>query len=200
VTVGPARAAITADRPPSLCWATQNPDRAGRDVRPLPESAARPASCSKCSSINPSFREEFEHRPGARRRAGGPTTSKQGPLGTGSSRPAKRSSRPGFPATDHVVEYTLALVPARPASAREVFPDFVNDWLRLGSRPAGPCSTCCWGGKGTGPCCGGPHGNCFRPKDIAGTGRPRPATSNRHQLLGPRSEGISADKVIERLV
>ena len=127
VTVGRVRHKL-AD--PFFVLATQNPiEQEG--TYPLPE-AQQDRFMFKVFVKYPSFNEEFEI---ARR-----TTALQPRRVTPGAVAASRSSScrqlvRKVPVTDHVIQYTLALVRQTRVSEPGV-PKFVTDWLSLGRRPA----------------------------------------------------------------
>jgi MoxR-like ATPase len=185
VTVGRVRHALTD---PFFVLATQNPiEQEGTYA--LPE-AQQDRFMFKVFVDYPSFQEEFEV---ARR-----TTS----LMQGAVQPVLSSQEildlqkvvRLVPASDHVIEYTLALVrQTRVGSAGS--PEFINDWLSWGAGPRA-VQYLLLGGKARALLNGRSH---VSTEDVAALAAP----VLRHRIVtnfSAESEGISADKVVERLI
>ncbi|MBI1314274.1 AAA domain-containing protein [bacterium] len=98
------------------------------------------------------------------------------------------------PVTDHVVDYALALVRQTRIGEPEA-PEFVNEWLSWGAGPRA-VQNLLLGGKARALLRGRTH---VSTEDIAELAKP----VLRHRIVtnfSAESEGISADKVIERLI
>lgn len=98
------------------------------------------------------------------------------------------------PVTDHVVEYALALVRQTRVN-RPGAPDFVNEWLSWGAGPRA-VQNLLLGGKARALLQGRGH---VSTQDIAALAQP----VLRHRIVAnfaAESEGITPDRVIERLV
>ncbi|HTI50376.1 MAG TPA: MoxR family ATPase, partial [Planctomycetaceae bacterium] len=98
------------------------------------------------------------------------------------------------PASDHVVEYTLALVRQTRVGEGGV-PEFINDWLSWGAGPRA-VQYLLLGGKARALLNGRSH---VSTEDVAALAAP----VLRHRIVtnfSAESEGISADKVVQRLV
>ncbi len=185
VTVGRVRHALTD---PFFVLATQNPiEQEGTYA--LPE-AQQDRFMFKVFVNYPAFREEFEI---AKR-----TTSLQKndvqPVLTAADILALQDVVRQTPATDHVIEYTLALVRQTRVGEPGV-PTFINDWLSWGAGPRA-VQYLLLGGKARALLRGR---SCVSTEDIAALAAP----VLRHRIVttfSAESEGISADKVVERLV
>ena len=98
------------------------------------------------------------------------------------------------PATDHVIEYALALVRQTRVGEAGV-PQYISEWLSWGAGPRA-VQYLLLGGKARALL----HGRSYvSTEDIAALAAP----VLRHRIVtnfSAESEGISADKVIERLV
>jgi MoxR-like ATPase len=98
------------------------------------------------------------------------------------------------PVTDHVVEYALALV-RQTRVGRPGAPDFVNEWLSWGAGPRA-VQFLLLGGKARALLSGRGH---VSTQDIAELAQP----VLRHRIVAnfaAESEGITSDRVVERLV
>jgi MoxR-like ATPase len=98
------------------------------------------------------------------------------------------------PVTDHVVEYALALV-RQTRVGRPGSPDFVNEWLSWGAGPRA-VQFLLLGGKAKALLSGRGH---VSTQDIAELAQP----VLRHRIVAnfaAESEGITSDRVVERLV
>ncbi len=185
VTVGRIRHVLPD---PFFVLATQNPiEQEGTYA--LPE-AQQDRFLFKVLVEYPSFRDEFEI---AKR-----TTSIQmddvHPVLTGEEILAIQKLVRQVPATDHVIEYALALVRQTRIGEPGV-PQFVSDWLSWGAGPRAVQSLLL-GGKARALL----HGRGFvSTDDIAALAAP----VLRHRIVTnftAESDGITTDKVIERLV
>src|SRR3984957_14599484 len=185
VTVGRVRHRLEA---PFFVLATQNPiEQEG--TYPLPE-AQQDRFMFKIFVKYPNFKEEFEI---ARR----PTTSTQEeitPVLSGEQILELQRLVRRVPVTDHVLHYTLALVRQTRLSEPGA-PKFIKDWLAWG---AGPRATqyLILGAKARALLYGRVH---VQTEDIAALALP----VLRHRILTnftAASQGITTDKVIERIV
>ncbi len=98
------------------------------------------------------------------------------------------------PVTDHVAEYALALVRQTRVNEPGV-PDFINDWLSWGAGPRA-VQYLLLGGKAKALLSGRTH---VSTEDIAAMAHP----VLRHRIVtnfSAESEGITADRVIDRLI
>jgi MoxR-like ATPase len=98
------------------------------------------------------------------------------------------------PVTDHVVDYALALVRQTRIGEPEA-PEFVNEWLSWGAGPRA-VQNLLLGGKARALLRGRTH---VSTEDIAELAKP----VLRHRIVtnfSAESDGITADKVIERLI
>jgi MoxR-like ATPase len=98
------------------------------------------------------------------------------------------------PASDHVVEYALALV-RQTRIGEGGIPEFINDWLSWGAGPRA-VQYLLLGGKARALLRGRSY---VSTEDISALAAP----VMRHRIVtnfSAESEGISADKVIERLI
>jgi MoxR-like ATPase len=185
VTVGRVRHPLTD---PFFVLATQNPiEQEGTYA--LPE-AQQDRFMFKVFVDYPSFQEEFEV---ARRTTSVMQGAVQPVLSAQEILDLQKVVRL-VPASDHVIEYTLALVrQTRVGSAGS--PDFINDWLSWGAGPRA-VQYLLLGGKARALLNGRSH---VSTEDVAALAAP----VLRHRIVtnfSAESEGISADKVVQRLV
>lgn len=185
VTVGRVRHRLGD---PFFVLATQNPiEQEG--TYPLPE-AQQDRFMFKVFVKYPTFKEEFEI---ARRTTALITEDLQSVLSGDQILDLQRLVR-RVPVTDHVIQYTLALVRQTRVSEPGV-PKFIKDWLSWGAGPRA-VQFLILGGKARALLHGRAHVQC---EDVQALAYP----VLRHRLLTnftAASEGITTDTVIERLV
>jgi MoxR-like ATPase len=185
VTVGRVRHKL---QDPFFVLATQNPiEQEG--TYPLPE-AQQDRFMFKIFVKYPNFKEEFE----IARRTTTMTQDETTPVLTGAQILELQRLVRRVPVTDHVLHYTLALVRQTRLSEPGA-PKFIKEWLSWG---AGPRATqyLILGGKARALLYGRTH---VQTDDIAALALP----VLRHRILTnftAASEGISTDKVIDRLL
>jgi len=185
VTVGRVRHALMD---PFFVLATQNPiEQEGTYA--LPE-AQQDRFMFKVFVNYPTFREEFDI---ARR-----TTALQSdditPVLSGPEILELQKIVRQVPATDHVIEYALTLV-RQTRVGQPGTPDFINDWLSWGAGPRA-VQYLLLGGKARALLYGRNH---VSTEDVAALAAP----VMRHRIVtnfAAESEGITADKVVARLV
>jgi MoxR-like ATPase len=185
VTVGRVRHRLGD---PFFVLATQNPiEQEG--TYPLPE-AQQDRFMFKVFVKYPSFNEEFE----IARRTTTLITEDITPVLSGDQILELQKLVRRVPVTDHVIQYTLALV--RQTRVGEVgTPKFVRDWLSWGAGPRA-VQFLVLGGKARALLNGRAHVQC---EDIQALAYP----VLRHRILTnftAASEGITTDTVIERLL
>jgi len=185
VTVGRVRHALTD---PFFVLATQNPiEQEGTYA--LPE-AQQDRFMFKVFVNYPSFREEFDI---ARRTTALQKDTIQPVLNAAEILALQEIVRQ-VPATDHVIEYALALV-RQTRVGEPGIPAFIGEWLSWGAGPRA-VQYLLLGGKARALL----HGRSYvSTEDVAALAAP----VLRHRIVtnfSAESEGISADKVIERLV
>src|SRR5229473_2064151 len=185
VTVGRVRHTLTD---PFFVLATQNPiEQEGTYA--LPE-AQQDRFMFKVFVNYPSFREEFEI---AKRTTALVTDDVQQVLSGQEILDLQRIVRQ-VPASDHVVEYTLALVRQTRIGEGGV-PDFINDWLSWGAGPRA-VQYLILGGKARALLYGRAH---VQTEDIQALAYP----VLRHRILTnftAASEGVTTDSVIDRIL
>ncbi|MFN0055748.1 MAG: AAA family ATPase, partial [Planctomycetales bacterium] len=185
VTVGRVRHPLTD---PFFVLATQNPiEQEGTYA--LPE-AQQDRFMFKVFVNYPSFKEEFEI---ARRTTTVTSDDIHPVLSAGEILDLQKIVRQ-VPASDHVIEYTLALV-RQTRVGSEGSPEFINDWLSWGAGPRA-VQYLLLGGKARALLNGRSY---VATEDVAALAAP----VLRHRIVtnfSAESEGISADKVIGRLV
>jgi MoxR-like ATPase len=185
VTVGRVRHRLSD---PFFVLATQNPiEQEG--TYPLPE-AQQDRFMFKVFVKYPSFKEEFEI---ARRTTALQTEDTHAVLSGEQILELQRLVR-RVPVTDHVIQYTLALVRQTRVSEPGT-PRFIQDWLSWGAGPRA-VQYLILGGKARALLYGRAHVQC---EDIQSLAYP----VLRHRLLTnftAASEGITTDTVIEKLV
>src|SRR5437667_5371032 len=185
VTVGRVRHRLSD---PFFVLATQNPiEQEG--TYPLPE-AQQDRFMFKIFVKYPNFKEEFE----IARRTTTMTQEETTPVLTGAQILELQRLVRRVPVTDHVLHYTLALVRQTRLSEPGA-PKFIKEWLAWG---AGPRATqyLILGGKARALLYGRTH---VQTQDIEALALP----VLRHRILTnftAASEGISTDKVIDRLL
>jgi MoxR-like ATPase len=185
VTVGRVRHKL---QDPFFVLATQNPiEQEG--TYPLPE-AQQDRFMFKIFVKYPSFKEEFE----IARRTTTSTQDESTPVLSGQQILELQRLVRRVPVTDHVLHYTLALVRQTRLSEPGA-PKFIKEWLSWG---AGPRATqyLILGGKARALLYGRTH---VQTEDIQALALP----VLRHRILTnftAASEGISTDKVIERIL
>jgi MoxR-like ATPase len=185
VTVGRIRHTLTD---PFFVLATQNPiEQEGTYA--LPE-AQQDRFMFKVFVDYPSFKEEFE----IAKRTTAITGDEIRPVLSGAEILELQKTVRQVPASDHVIEYTLALVrQTRVGSTGS--PEFINDWLSWGAGPRA-VQYLLLGGKARALL----HGRSYvSTDDVAALAAP----VLRHRIVtnfSAESEGITADKVIGRLV
>ena len=173
---------------PFFVLATQNPiEQEG--TYPLPE-AQQDRFMFKIFVNYPTFKEEFE----IARRTTTSTQEEIVPVLSGAQILDLQRLVRRVPVTDHVLHYTLALV-RQTRLSEDGAPKFIKDWLAWG---AGPRATqyLILGGKARALLYGRTH---VQTEDIQALALP----VLRHRILTnftAASEGITTDKVIERLV
>jgi MoxR-like ATPase len=185
VTVGRVRHTLTD---PFFVLATQNPiEQEGTYA--LPE-AQQDRFMFKVFVKYPSFREEREI---AKRTTAVMHDDVKQVLAAQEILDLQRVVRQ-VPASDHVVDYTLALVRQTRIGEGGV-PEFINDWLSWGAGPRA-VQYLLLGGKARALLEGRSH---VSTADVAALAAP----VMRHRIVtnfSAESEGISADKVIQRLI
>jgi MoxR-like ATPase len=185
VTVGRVRHQLTD---PFFVLATQNPiEQEGTYA--LPE-AQQDRFMFKVFVNYPSFREEFE----IARRTTAVASDDVRPVLSGAEILELQKTVRLVPASDHVIEYALALV-RQTRVGTEGVPEFIGDWLSWGAGPRA-VQYLLLGGKARALLNGRTH---VSTEDVAALAAP----VLRHRIVtnfSAESEGISADKVIERLV
>jgi MoxR-like ATPase len=185
VTVGRVRHRLSD---PFFVLATQNPiEQEG--TYPLPE-AQQDRFMFKVFVRYPSFQEEFEI---ARRTTALATEDLQPVLSGEQILELQRLVR-RVPVTDHVIQYTLALVRQTRVGEPGV-PKFIRDWLSWGAGPRA-VQYLILGGKARALLYGRAH---VQTEDIQTLAYP----VLRHRILTnftAASEGITTDQVIERLL
>ncbi len=185
VTIGRVRHDM-AD--PFFVLATQNPiEQEG--TYPLPE-AQQDRFMFKVFVKYPSFDEEFE----IARRTTAPMKDDIQPVLTGEEIIEIQQLVREVPITDHVINYTLALV--RQTRVREPgAPDFVHDWVSWGAGPRA-VQFLILGGKTRALLNGRTH---VSTEDIQALARP----VLRHRMIvnfAAESDGITPDDVVEKLI
>jgi MoxR-like ATPase len=185
VTVGRVRHRLSD---PFFVLATQNPiEQEG--TYPLPE-AQQDRFMFKVFVKYPSFKEEFE----IARRTTALQTEDTHPVLSGEQILELQRLVRRVPVTDHVIQYTLALVRQTRVSEPGT-PRFIQDWLSWGAGPRA-VQYLILGGKARALLYGRAHVQC---EDIQSLAYP----VLRHRLLTnftAASEGITTDTVIEKLV
>jgi MoxR-like ATPase len=185
VTVGRVRHTLTD---PFFVLATQNPiEQEGTYA--LPE-AQQDRFMFKVFVDYPTFREEFE----IARRTTTLASDDVHPVLSGQEVLDLQNIVRQVPASDHVVEYTLALV-RQTRVGQEGVPEFIRDWLSWGAGPRA-VQYLLLGGKARALL----HGRTYvSTEDIAALAAP----VLRHRIVtnfSAESEGITPDKVIARLI
>ncbi|MBS0265362.1 MAG: MoxR family ATPase [Planctomycetes bacterium] len=185
VTVGRVRHTLTD---PFFVLATQNPiEQEGTYA--LPE-AQQDRFMFKVFVNYPSFREEFEI---AKRTTALVAEEVQQVLSGQEVLDLQKIVRQ-VPASDHVTEYTLALV-RQTRIGQPGVPEFINDWLSWGAGPRA-VQYLLLGGKARALL----HGRSYvSTEDIQALAAP----VLRHRIVtnfSAESEGVTADKVIQRLI
>jgi MoxR-like ATPase len=185
VTVGRVRHRL-AD--PFFVLATQNPiEQEG--TYPLPE-AQQDRFMFKVFVRYPSFNEEFE----IARRTTALMVEEIRPVLSGEQILDLQTLVRRVPVTDHVIQYTLALV-RQTRRGEPGIPDFVQEWLSWGAGPRA-VQYLILGGKARALLYGRTHVQC---EDIQALAYP----VLRHRILTSftaASEGITPDTVVERLI
>src|SRR5437899_2122986 len=185
VTVGRVRHRLSD---PFFVLATQNPiEQEG--TYPLPE-AQQDRFMFKVFVKYPSFQEEFE----IARRTTTLMVEDLTPVLSGAQILELQRLVRRVPVTDHVIQYTLALVRQTRVS-EEGMPKFVQDWLSWGAGPRA-VQYIILGGKARALLYGRTHVQC---EDIQTLAYP----VLRHRILTnftAASEGITTDTVIEKLL
>jgi MoxR-like ATPase len=185
VTVGRIRHKLSD---PFFVLATQNPiEQEG--TYPLPE-AQQDRFMFKVFVKYPSFKEEFE----IARRTTALTTEEITPVLSGDDILLLQRLVRRVPVTDHVIQYTLALVRQTRVSEPGV-PSFIKDWLSWGAGPRA-VQNLVLGGKARALLYGRTH---VQTEDIQALAYP----VLRHRILAnftAASEGITTDFVIERML
>ncbi len=185
VTVGRIRHKLSD---PFFVLATQNPiEQEG--TYPLPE-AQQDRFMFKVFVKYPSFQEEFE----IARRTTSLISEEITPVLSGENILALQRVVRRVPVTDHVIQYTLALVRQTRVSEPGV-PKFIKDWLSWGAGPRA-VQNLILGGKARALLYGRTH---VQTEDIQALAYP----VLRHRLLAnftAASEGITTDFVIERML
>jgi MoxR-like ATPase len=185
VTVGRVRHRLGD---PFFVLATQNPiEQEG--TYPLPE-AQQDRFMFKIFVRYPNFKEEFE----IARRTTTVLSEDVGPVLDGEQILDLQDLVRRVPVTDHVIQYTLALV--RQTRVREPgVPDFVEEWLAWGAGPRA-VQYLILGGKARALLNGRTHVSVEDIQNLA-------APVLRHRILTnftAASEGVTPDTVIERLI
>ncbi len=185
VTVGRIRHKLSD---PFFVLATQNPiEQEG--TYPLPE-AQQDRFMFKVFVKYPSFKEEFE----IARRTTALASEEITPVLSGENILQLQQLVRRVPVTDHVIQYTLALVRQTRVSEPGV-PTFIKDWLSWGAGPRA-VQNLVLGGKARALLYGRTH---VQTEDIQALAYP----VLRHRLLAnftAASEGITTDFVIERML
>jgi MoxR-like ATPase len=185
VTVGRIRHKL---QDPFFVLATQNPiEQEG--TYPLPE-AQQDRFMFKIFVNYPSFKEEFE----IARRTTTSTQDEISPVLTGAQILELQKLVRRVPVTDHVLHYTLALVRQTRISEPGA-PKFIREWLSWGAGPRA-VQYLVLGGKARALLKGRTH---VQTEDIQELALP----VLRHRILTnftAASEGITTDKVVERLL
>jgi MoxR-like ATPase len=185
VTVGRVRHKLSD---PFFVLATQNPiEQEG--TYPLPE-AQQDRFMFKVFVKYPSFKEEFE----IARRTTALTTEEISPVLSGENILQLQKLVRRVPVTDHVIQYTLALVRQTRVSEPGV-PKFIKDWLSWGAGPRA-VQNLVLGGKARALLYGRTH---VQTDDIQALAYP----VLRHRILTnftAASEGITTDYVVERML
>ncbi len=185
VTVGRVRHRLSD---PFFVLATQNPiEQEG--TYPLPE-AQQDRFMFKVFVHYPSFQEEFE----IARRTTALATEEIQPVLTGEQILELQQIVRRVPVTDHVINYTLALVRQTRVSDKDV-PKFARDWLSWGAGPRA-VQYLILGGKARALLHGRAH---VQTDDIKALAYP----VLRHRILTnftAASEGITPETVIDRLL
>jgi MoxR-like ATPase len=185
VTVGRVRHKLGD---PFFVLATQNPiEQEG--TYPLPE-AQQDRFMFKVFVKYPSFKEEFE----IARRTTALIESEINPILSGDNILQLQRLVRRVPVTDHVIQYTLALVRQTRVGEPGV-PKFIKDWLSWGAGPRA-VQNLILGGKARALLYGRTH---VQTDDIQALAYP----VLRHRLLAnftAASEGITTDVVIERMI
>ena len=185
VTVGRVRHKLSD---PFFVLATQNPiEQEG--TYPLPE-AQQDRFMFKVFVKYPSFKEEFE----IARRTTALVSDEITPVLSGENILQLQRLVRRVPVTDHVIQYTLALVRQTRVSEPGV-PKFIKDWLSWGAGPRA-VQNLILGGKARALLYGRTH---VQTDDIQALAYP----VLRHRLLAnftAASEGITTDVVIERMI
>lgn len=185
VTVGRVRHRLSD---PFFVLATQNPiEQEG--TYPLPE-AQQDRFMFKVFVHYPTFQEEFE----IARRTTALSTEEIQPVLSGEQILGLQRLVRRVPVTDHVINYALALVRQTRVGEPGV-PEFVRDWLSWGAGPRA-VQYLILGAKARALLNGRTHVQC---EDIQALAMP----TLRHRMLtnfSAASEGITSDKVIEKLL
>jgi MoxR-like ATPase len=185
VTVGRVRHRLSD---PFFVLATQNPiEQEG--TYPLPE-AQQDRFMFKVFVKYPSFKEEFE----IARRTTALITEDITPVLSGEQIIELQRLVRRVPVTDHVIQYTLALVRQTRVSERNC-PRFIKDWLSWGAGPRA-VQNLIIGGKARALLYGRSH---VQTDDVQALAFP----VLRHRLLTnftAASEGITTDTVVEKLL
>src|SRR2546421_5974878 len=185
VTVGRVRHRLSD---PFFVLATQNPiEQEG--TYPLPE-AQQDRFMFKVFVKYPSFNEEFE----IARRTTALITEEIQPVLSGDQILELQHLVRRVPVTDHVIQYTLALVRQTRVSEPGA-PKFIQDWLSWGAGPRA-VQYLILGGKARALLNGRSHVQCEDIQELA-----YPVL--RHRILTnftAASEGVTTDAVIERLL
>ena len=185
VTVGRVRHKLSD---PFFVLATQNPiEQEG--TYPLPE-AQQDRFMFKVFVKYPSFKEEFE----IARRTTALVSDETTAILSGDNILQLQQLVRRVPVTDHVIQYTLALVRQTRVSEAGV-PKFIKDWLSWGAGPRA-VQNLILGGKARALLYGRTH---VQTDDIQALAYP----VLRHRILPnftAASEGISTDYVIERII
>jgi MoxR-like ATPase len=185
VTVGRVRHKLGD---PFFVLATQNPiEQEG--TYPLPE-AQQDRFMFKVFVKYPSFKEEFE----IARRTTALVSDEISPVLSGENILQLQRLVRRVPVTDHVIQYTLALVRQTRVSEPGI-PKFIKDWLAWGAGPRA-VQNLILGGKARALLYGRTH---VQTDDIQALAYP----VLRHRILNnftAASEGITTDYVIERMI
>jgi MoxR-like ATPase len=185
VTVGRVRHKLSD---PFFVLATQNPiEQEG--TYPLPE-AQQDRFMFKIFVNYPSFREEFD----IARRTTTVMSDNIQPVLSGEDILSLQQLVRKVPVTDHVINFTLALV-RQTRLGQPGVPDFVNEWLSWGAGPRA-VQYLILGGKARSLLYGRTHVQC---EDIQALAFP----VLRHRILTnftAASEGVTPDTVVQRLV
>ena len=185
VTVGRTRHKLPE---PFFVLATQNPiEQEG--TYPLPE-AQQDRFMFKIFVNYPSFKEEFE----IARRTTGVTTEEIRPILAADQISELQDLVRRVPVSDHVINYTLALVRQTRAKQPGV-PDYIKEWLDWGAGPRA-VQYLILGSKARALLYGRTHVQC---EDIQALAKP----VLRHRVLTnftAASEGITTDTVVDKLL